>query len=396
MGAAFLRTMNMPELVARSRSEYVQIAAKLGLDKSFYSSTVAKIKERLPLVWEDMEYAFSWARLLSNSVGLTPLSWEDYILQTGRDLTRETSLRDERRKNQRAFDITWGAETWLLEDNVAHLESHLKSSERPKVFNDWVSQVNRTVVNKANLIDRDARGASSADNRDSIAGIEGRNSSVRKSGKNNLVDDKQAMPFDSNPEDAFLMDEGEAAIVKMGKLAGENRWEESYQVGANLLSTGQYWHNPNLLLQVGTVHFHRGEYTDAYRLCTMALVSAPNSLEVNECVGISSAHKGNSDEYLGTKQDAINFYTAWQQQQKQEKGSIADMSSRTCSNFSFNTELNLLAALNAWGYKSECMDIIYAIMNVPSIEKGGDYRRSDLFYLILRFQICSTVLNLSH
>ena len=64
MGAAFLRykrftsicntnrTMNIPELVARNRSEYVKIAHELSVNSALYSSVTKKIKERSHLIWE--------------------------------------------------------------------------------------------------------------------------------------------------------------------------------------------------------------------------------------------------------------------------------------------------------------------------------------------------------
>ena len=140
MGAAFFRTMNMPELVARNRSEYVQMAARLGTDKIHLQHVKQKIQERLSLIWEDMEYVHSWYRFLSIVSGVAPMSWEVFVNQTGRDVLKETRLVEQRQANRKAFDRAWGTERWLLgHDGIAHLESHLTPQQVPKIFNDWQS-----------------------------------------------------------------------------------------------------------------------------------------------------------------------------------------------------------------------------------------------------------------
>ena len=137
MGAAFFRTMNMPELVARNRSEYVLMAARLGSDRAHRDRVRARIAERLPLIWEDMEYVDAWYRFLCTAVGLPPLRWEAFIAQTGRDVANETRLRDTRRANRAAFDAQWGREEWLLQDGVAWLEERLTPEHPPRIFRDW-------------------------------------------------------------------------------------------------------------------------------------------------------------------------------------------------------------------------------------------------------------------
>ena len=89
MGAAFMRTMNIPDLVARNRTEYVDISARLGLDPEYLLHMAALITERVDLIWEDMEVPFTWSNMLCNIIGAPALSWEDFLLQTGRDVQVE-------------------------------------------------------------------------------------------------------------------------------------------------------------------------------------------------------------------------------------------------------------------------------------------------------------------
>ena len=140
MGAAFFRTMNMPELVARNRSEYIQMAARLGMDKYHLQQVKQKIQERTSLIWEDMEYVHAWYRFLSTVSGISPMPWDIFVNQTGRDVAKETTLVQQRQANRKEFDRIWGTERWLLgHDGVAHLESHLTPQQIPKIFNDWQS-----------------------------------------------------------------------------------------------------------------------------------------------------------------------------------------------------------------------------------------------------------------
>lgn len=64
MGSAFLRTMNVPELVAQNIDDYVDISYRLLRDKQFYAATKKKLIENSYLIWEDMEVVHSFTNLL--------------------------------------------------------------------------------------------------------------------------------------------------------------------------------------------------------------------------------------------------------------------------------------------------------------------------------------------
>lgn len=44
--------MNLPELVARNKSEYVKIAYELSVNSALYATVTKKIKDRSHLIWE--------------------------------------------------------------------------------------------------------------------------------------------------------------------------------------------------------------------------------------------------------------------------------------------------------------------------------------------------------
>lgn len=139
MGAAFYRTMNLPELVARNRSEYVRIAVNLCDNATLYAHVSRLIAERLPLVWEDMSVPYEWARFLALAAGARALSWAEFVTASGRSLSAETELRVQRETNARDFATAFGSEWWLLEQGVARLPSVLPADQSPRIFTDWSS-----------------------------------------------------------------------------------------------------------------------------------------------------------------------------------------------------------------------------------------------------------------
>ena len=98
MGFSYLNTMDITELCATNISEYVEIAVRLGKDINFYNYIRTVIKDRAYLIWEDMEIPYRWSSILSTAVGLTPLSWDAFLFESGRNVALETSLREQRNK----------------------------------------------------------------------------------------------------------------------------------------------------------------------------------------------------------------------------------------------------------------------------------------------------------
>lgn len=342
MGAAFLRTMNMPELVARSRSEYVRIAVRLWEDKIFHNDVVKKIKERLFIVWEDMEYAFSWSQLLSKSVGLTPLSWDEYILQTGRNLDIESTLRDQRIENRRLFDLVWGRETWLLENNIASLQSHLNSSQTGRAFIDWaVSEVIPTEIKVGN--------------EKSSTEIEMRSGS--------FVIDKINIVIDGN----------EYRLEESRKLARGGKFDESYAIAMSLLlKGGKYQKDPQFLLDLGILQYYRGEFQSAFDYCSEVEFHTPKTMIAAECIGVAGLY------IKGKEVDALKaLIFAWQQQKAEKEGvERATQSILKSSVFEFteqSVEYNLLNGLMSGGFHKDCVDVTTQIMDLPILERGGKF-----------------------
>jgi hypothetical protein len=126
MGKTYMRTMNIPQLVAHSIDEYVAIAVRLSADKEFYSRMQQLLAERSELVWEDMEVVYEWTLFLSRVTGVTyphnrRLTFEEFLqlqnnnTQTVADVEAEVARHARRRHNRREFDRVWGKEDYLLD-----------------------------------------------------------------------------------------------------------------------------------------------------------------------------------------------------------------------------------------------------------------------------------------
>jgi predicted O-linked N-acetylglucosamine transferase (SPINDLY family) len=139
MGAAFYRTMNIPEMVAKDRSHYIRIASRLANNRTFYSEISSQIRERVHLIWEDMDVPFRWVQMLHRLSHVPVPSWEQFISHTDRDVALETARRNARIANQNEFRRVFGAETWLIaSDGAVHLPSMPRDDDEiPPIFSDW-------------------------------------------------------------------------------------------------------------------------------------------------------------------------------------------------------------------------------------------------------------------
>eukprot|EP01038_Epipyxis_sp_PR26KG_P006209 gene6209-8553_t len=153
MGVSFLRTMNIPELVAKNTTDYINIAIELNRNKLFYNNIIHKINTSVDLIWEDLEYPYVWAKFLLSLTGrsaindennseleLSSFSFDKFVSSlSDRNKTIELDLQKKRVENREEFDEAWGNEEYMLyKDGVARLETFITNSDvHPRIFNDW-------------------------------------------------------------------------------------------------------------------------------------------------------------------------------------------------------------------------------------------------------------------
>ena len=249
MGSAFYRTMNLPELVARNITEYVMIAKKLNFDKYFYNEIIEKIKKRLHLIWEDMTVPFGWSKFLMKVVGIPPISWNDFIEQSGRDIKNETKLRDIRAANFKKFDNEFN-ELSLLVNGEAVLETHLTSVNIPRIFNNWIGVNGRGGMSKYNEFINNTFG----DNSFSLSQIR--------------------------------------SLIRNGKLF------DAYLLAESLSHQPQYNNDPLFLLEFGSLQMFRANYNLAIDLCSKAVAIKSTLVLGYACIGVSSIYKNDETTAL--------------------------------------------------------------------------------------------------
>jgi hypothetical protein len=146
MGASFLRTMNIPDLVAKNVTDFINIAVRLSVDVSFFRDMKDTLRERSWLIWEDMEVPFAWTQFLSLATGVpySP-SYAEFVQEScvDRNVTHEVYARRMRERNQQVFDDHWGRPGWLLDERgAAVLEDDIcvengNNHSMPRIFRNW-------------------------------------------------------------------------------------------------------------------------------------------------------------------------------------------------------------------------------------------------------------------
>ena len=150
MGASFLRTMNIPELVAKNITHYIDIAVRLSVDVLFFQQLKKLLFERSWLIWEDMEVPFAWTKFLSSASGIPcALSFAEFLQAScaDRNVTHEVYATNLRNHHHQLFDTQWGPPLWLLDrsgvavldDDVGHARDGDGDIESilPRIFRNW-------------------------------------------------------------------------------------------------------------------------------------------------------------------------------------------------------------------------------------------------------------------
>ncbi len=198
MGMQFLRTMNLPELVARNSSHYVHIAASLCQDPIFFARIKRRVVQGAELIWEDSHVLFEWTRFFDqlhysqvegdeNEEARCELSddegWEAFLSERAADkhgngsnishlaldVDIEQHLHEIRQRNRQEFDDAFGSEEYLLDDRGrAVLESHVDYRVKvgqvdtaadllpatgvpvPRIFRDWATDLNMGYAEQRN------------------------------------------------------------------------------------------------------------------------------------------------------------------------------------------------------------------------------------------------------
>lgn len=379
MGASLLKTMGVHELVARNKSEYIDIATKLCTDKNFYNRMKQLVEQRVDLIWEDMSYPFEWTIFLTKIAGLKPPSWQDFIAQSGRSIQKESELFHIRKTNRMLFDEKWGKESWLLSGGKAILETHLlNSSYQPRIFNDWKSDIPSSDYGASfhGIFDQPQENHEQQQRQQQQQQQREGQHPPSKVSTINLRRFGSIKPDQSIESSSSLSPTGTAASAESSSMLNEDvetrrrmyeltltrRVDESYALALSILHRHQS--NPSFLLDLGVIQYYRGEYNDAQMYCRRALELVPRSKLAYGCIGVSYT-------YLNEQDKAIEALSkSWQLRNvKPQEDIFSEIFSLTTPII----EQNLISTLKTFGRYQECVDSANTIAGLPPPSVGGAF-----------------------
>lgn len=350
MGGAFLRTMNIPELMAKNQSNYIEIAIKLSKDQSFYNSIQSKVISRLDLIWEDLEVPFGWGQFLSKVVGLQPHTWNQFLQQSGRNIEVENKRLAIRQSNRMEFDRVWGKEYWLLQNGVARLETHLDATMKPRIFEDWKT-MNGVIINNENKSKKNNSNSEKNFNGEKLIHSINVKSNIKinSDNKNDII------------RDDYNMVSGYEEILKeIRDLASVGNCEDAYKVAITIYDV--FKNDPLYLIDLGSIQFFRGENDQAYKLCNRAAELAPESLLAHVCMGVTSTYSTNQENSINALKRAMEL--EFVPQKPELISTIFTVTPETIV-------LNLLFALKQFDRWEECADFVVNYAKLPLLSKGG-------------------------
>lgn len=316
MAGTFYRTMNIPEMVAKNRSHYIQIAAKLANDRAFYDDVSSKIRERTPLIWEDMDVPFQWVQMFNRLVDVPVPSWEQFIAMTGRNIREETLRRNLRNSNRKAFSEVFGEETWLISgDGAVHLPWLPRDEEIHPIFSDWNMSYGG--------VSKSGRGESIKVNTNKVKG-----SSTTSAPVDTCMGEADQLMKAHLPEDALQM------LSQLDTRCSDNR---KFQERIALLE-----------LQASLV-------TQARQRCLSLERDGPSKLECVYVLGVSSFIMRDHDQSLDYLVAARDL----------------SLSVQSTAISSKDIEVAILKVLIGLNRTNDCLDLAELFLGIEDFEKSG-------------------------
>lgn len=152
MASSYLRTMNIPELLAYDALEYIEIANKLYSNPLFYNQIIEKININKDLIYEDMLVPFSFNNFLLRLSG-KPLQKLDQFIRSVSNNNNEyndyLNKIQRRHKNSKLFDEIVRKQDWMLDkNNKVIIKQFLEDDEVPLIFKSFFeNEKNKLKIN---------------------------------------------------------------------------------------------------------------------------------------------------------------------------------------------------------------------------------------------------------
>lgn len=333
MGYSFLRTMNIPQLVAVDIQDYIEIAARLAADHFFYTDIVQKIKQNADLIWEDIEFPYGITTFLQRLFGLPISSYEVFLLQTGRNVSEEILRTSKRQANMHLFDQAFGEQRWQLdEDGALTLPSLVKDADDwPRLFDHW-----------------------------------------RRSKLRQLPTSTQRQ-LPTPPQRQQQITEEKDWLKQFRQYSRKGLFAEAFQLIRQVQAedpSALPMTNPIFVMELGSLQFFRGEYQDALNLCGIAAELSPQFVESYGCMGVAAMylpdHHNKSTDFL--------YKTFVMKRNLLLSNAVDDNSIDTSPVFSMPMEsviFNLITALTSLKQFSLCGKIAAEVLSFPPYDQGG-------------------------
>lgn len=348
MGAAFMRTMNIPELVATDTSDYIRIATRLCQSREFYNLMKQTIAERVHLIWEDMEYPYEWVIMLGNILGYKTkdFTFEHFLSFTGdRNVADEMAKHEERVKNRHLFARLWGRdrggqlpaaavvvttevaataslswvedkpEPWLLDDRgYPHQQQHfVDAATRSPIFTNWQrdsSSSSSSSLRSGKVINDlyTAKGEGAVENKSMVdrslttdATVSSTTTTDNNSNNNTITTGTTGNSAKSAELDTDNYSDAVQTILA--------QFREKLRVGqydaAHLLSldpillpfADALQKDPLFLVEKGAAHYFRGDYVEAWTTCHRAAELVPRSSLPYACAGVAGMYIQGVEEH---------------------------------------------------------------------------------------------------
>jgi hypothetical protein len=363
-----------------------------------------------PFEWSEFLIRIS-ANHLENVLLLKPLSWEDFIKQSGRDLETETKLRNLRQTNRRLFQERWGDESYMLSSTgqaVINVFPTLNTSNEelsysiPSIFNDWKDFSSSSYISHGDRFSQIDRWWNEANThlgeflvQDNVSAIATMEEVVRALKPDHLdIIPVASLLVDgqsSTVQNSFPADEIRKHLSVFRGFIREGDLRQSMVIASNhllepclsLLELSAYMHDEHKLLneviifviEYGLVHFYQGEYHQAINYCqrgrdrilTKGLVNM--SLTAEMCIAIASVHLMDVMHGLSALNNLWTYYSS------SPDISVTSYDSSVYKIDRSSLEYNLVSGMKAFEQYDRCAQAIEAIANLPFYSQSSSTER---------------------
>ena len=330
--------MNITDLYAKSIQEYVAIAVRLGKDVMFYNYIRTMIKLRVYLIWEDSDVVYRWSSFICTAVGMTSLTRNAFLRESGRNVSLETLLHNQRDKFRENFmryekDVDEmvhpDRRDQLNVSCVGYIENRMVGNRLPCVFEGWYFDGGKhSIIRMAKIYSIQSR-------------------------------KKSTTTYQKLTRLGYIY----VAYKYTSKLLSEHL---NYQLWEYSLHCESYGFHViyekvdiEMLVNLGSLEYFLGNHDVAFRWCKLANDMMNSSL-ANACVGVTGTYLDSPETSL----IALEF--AWQNRFHFDK----------VSSYIFQVPLmsvmfNLLSSLNVFDRIDDCISLGSKILNISLFDPKG-------------------------